>query len=92
MYIIVLLLGSGIMMMYGYPFNDSIFEFASSLGTVGLSVGVTRPDMPPVLLWLQTAGMFLGRLEMFVVIIGSIKIVRDLGIILRRNRSHVIRH
>lgn len=91
-YIIILLLGSGIMMIYGYPFNESIFEFASSLGTVGLSVGITRPDMPPLLLWLQTAGMFLGRLEVFVVIIGSLKIVRDLGIILRQNRSQVIHH
>lgn len=78
MYLGVLLAGSALMMAYGYPLKDSLFEFASTLGTVGLSVGVTSPDMPPALLVAQSIGMLLGRLEIFVVIVGSLKLFADL--------------
>ncbi len=77
MYIAVLLGGTAVMAAYGYGLNESLFEFASTLGTVGLSVGVTRPDMPPLLMWVQSAGMLLGRLEIFAVIIGVLKLLTD---------------
>lgn len=51
----------------GVPLKDALFEFASSIGTVGLSVGVTSTSLPEWVLWIQIAGMFLGRLEFFVV-------------------------
>lgn len=77
LYLFLLVVGSGLMMIYGYSMQDSLFEFASSLGTVGLSVGVTSPDMPVPLLWIQSAGMLLGRLEIFSVLIGILKLVSD---------------
>ena len=46
---------------YGNPLPDSLFEYASSLSTVGLSIGVTSADAPVGLLWTQIVGMFLGR-------------------------------
>jgi trk system potassium uptake protein TrkH len=76
-YLVVFLVGSGLMMIYGYSMQDSLFEFASTLGTVGLSVGVTSPDMPASLLWLQSVAMVLGRLEIFTVIIGIVKLALD---------------
>lgn len=78
LYIVILLTGTGILAAYGYSFQDSLFEYASALGTVGLSVGVTTPDMPVVGLWAMIVGMLLGRLEIYVVFIGVIKIAKDL--------------
>jgi Trk-type K+ transport system membrane component len=33
--------------------------------------------MPPLALWTMTAGMFLGRLEMYVIFIAIIKVSKD---------------
>lgn len=47
-----------------------MFEFASSLGTVGLSIGLTGPSTNSGTLIIEIIGMILGRLEIFIVIIG----------------------
>lgn len=60
--------------------SDAMFEFASSLGTVGLSIGITGPTTNNMTLIIEMIGMLLGRLEIFIVIIGihlSIKVVSD---------------
>ncbi|GEM_PF-2473650 len=62
-----------------YSLRNAMFEFASSLGTVGLSVGVTSLSTPTHIIWLQTAAMLLGRLEFFVVFIALAKGWRDIG-------------
>jgi trk system potassium uptake protein len=62
----------------GYPLQDSLFEAASTVSTVGLSVGITAADAPVAVLWTQIVGMLLGRLEYLVVIIGIMKIAGDL--------------
>ena len=49
------------------------------LGTVGLSVGVTSAGAPAGLLWTETVGMILGRLEFFVVFMGITRMVVNLG-------------
>ncbi|WP_305046823.1 TrkH family potassium uptake protein [Geoalkalibacter sp.] len=67
---------------YGHPLADSLFEFASSLGTVGLSVGLTSAAAPDGQLWIQIGGMILGRLEFFVVFAGLLKLGRDLPLLL----------
>jgi trk system potassium uptake protein TrkH len=67
-----------ILSAYGYPFVESAFEFASSIGTVGLSVGITSAQTPEGVLWIQIFGMLLGRLEFFAIIVGLIKLIRDL--------------
>ena len=43
------------------------FEFASSLGTVGLSIGVTNSNTSTICLLIEIVGMVLGRLEIFVI-------------------------
>ncbi len=49
---------------------EGMFEFASSLGTVGLSIGITNPFTNDATLIVEMIGMFVGRLEIFVVFIG----------------------
>ena len=78
LYLAVFILGSGILSAYGYSLKDAMFEFASALGTVGLSVGLTTAQSPPGFLWTETLGMFLGRLEFFIVFVSVGKIIRDL--------------
>ncbi len=69
--------GSLALCAYGYPLHDSLFEFASALGTVGLSVGVTSANMPDGALWAEIAAMFLGRLEFFIIIVSALKLGKD---------------
>jgi trk system potassium uptake protein TrkH len=77
LYLATYLLGSLVIAATGISIKDSLFEFASALGTVGLSVGVTGPDASPIVLWTEIGGMFLGRLEFLVIICGVMKITRD---------------
>ena len=77
LYLTTYALGSLIIAATGVSFKDSLFEFASALGTVGLSVGVTGPQASSVILWTEIAGMFLGRLEFFVIISGVMKLCSD---------------
>lgn len=83
-YMVVLFIGTSILTAYGYPLQDSLFEFASSLGTVGLSVGITLPTTPTVVLWAQIIGMLFGRLEIYVILIAGLKIIKDAKNILSR--------
>ncbi|MEJ2167218.1 MAG: potassium transporter TrkG [Desulfobacterales bacterium] len=48
----------------GYAPLDSLFEVTSATGTVGLSVGITRTDLPALLKGVLCADMLMGRLEM----------------------------
>jgi len=84
LYMAVYGLGVMILCSYGYSLNDSLFEFASALGTVGLSVGVTSAQMPDGALWAEIFAMFLGRLEFIVVIISLVKIGKDIGLMVKR--------
>ncbi|RME44412.1 MAG: TrkH family potassium uptake protein [Caldilineae bacterium] len=70
-------IGSGILAAHGYSLKESLFEFASALSTVGTSVGVTAPDAAPGVLWTEIAGMFLGRLEFYTVVVGTLKLAAD---------------
>lgn len=66
-YLAVLAIGTGILVANGFDFLPSVFEYASALGTVGLSVGIVSAAAPDSALWGMTAGMFMGRLEFFVI-------------------------
>jgi len=77
-YIVVLLVGSFMIMLHGHSFENSLFEFASTIGTVGLSVGILNASAPNFLLWTGTFGMFLGRLEFYVIFIAISKVVLDI--------------
>ena len=60
-----------------YSLRDSLFEFASSLGTVGITIGVSTTHAPNHVIWIETVGMLLGRLEFYVVFIALIKFIND---------------
>jgi len=77
LYLATYALGSLVIAATGVSLKDSLFEFASALGTVGLSVGVTGPHTSLVILWTEIVGMLLGRLEFFVVLSGIMKILGD---------------
>jgi trk system potassium uptake protein TrkH len=63
----------------GCPLFDAMFEFASALGTVGISNGLTNPGTDAGTLIIEMVGMILGRLEVFIVFVGvysGVKAVR----------------
>lgn len=76
-YLVLFFVGVSILTAYGYPLEKSMFEFASSLGTVGLSVGITSPTAPVGVLWTEIGGMLFGRLEIYAIFIAAIQIARD---------------
>ncbi|MBG0790242.1 MAG: TrkH family potassium uptake protein [Desulfovibrionaceae bacterium] len=77
LYMALFTLGVLLLCACGFSLENSLFEFASSLGTVGLSIGVTSPDMPGSALWAETLAMFMGRLEFLVVVASLFKLGRD---------------
>ncbi len=83
LYLAAYALGSLILAACGVNLRDALFEFSSALGTVGLSIGVTLPNASPVILWTESAGMFLGRLEFLVIFSAIIKLARDAAAALR---------
>lgn len=87
LYFVIYFIGVAIMLAHGYTLRDSMFEFASSIGTVGLSVGITSPSAPLPVLWIQIIGMLFGRLEIFVIFYAFIKIIKDMKAIFRRSKG-----
>ncbi len=77
LYVAAFVVGSGIIAAHGYPLQDSLFEFASALSTVGISVGITSAAAPAGVLWVEMLAMFLGRLEFFTIVIGVLKLFHD---------------
>ncbi len=78
LYLFVLVLGTGVLAASGYSLQDSLFEFASALGTVGLSRGVIAAEAPTAVLWASIAGMLLGRLEFLIIFLSLAKVAADL--------------
>ena len=70
-YLVALVGGSFVYTLYGVPVGDAVFHFASALSTVGLGMGVTSAGAPPVVLWVTTIGMFVGRLEFYPVFVAA---------------------
>ena len=54
---------------HGYPALDALFEVASASGTVGLSTGITRPDLEPFLKAVLCFDMLAGRVEIFALLV-----------------------
>ena len=70
-YLILYVGGSLLMTVTAHcTLTEALFEFASALGTVGLSIGITGPATNNATLLVEIAGMILGRLEIFIVLIG----------------------
>lgn len=66
--------------------TDAMFEFSSALGTVGLSIGITGPTTNNATLIVEMAGMLLGRLEIFIVLIGIYSGISIIGQKLKRSK------
>jgi trk system potassium uptake protein TrkH len=77
-YLSTLLIGTLVFTAYGYSLQESLFEFSSALGTVGLSIGLISFNSPPLILWTANVGMFMGRLEFYVVFVAIAKIFMDM--------------
>lgn len=75
-YLIFLLMGTLVFVGYGYQLQDSLFETASALGTVGLSLGLYTYQSPPLVLWMGSTLMFIGRLEILIVLISIVNIFK----------------
>jgi trk system potassium uptake protein TrkH len=52
-----------------YSLAASFFESASASGTVGLSAGITNPDMSPVIEITYIFQMWTGRLEIIPILV-----------------------
>lgn len=79
LYVFALVIGTFFFASFGnHTLPNALFEYASTLGTVGLSVGITGPSAHPAILWFSSVSMFLGRLEFFVIFIAISKFGRDL--------------
>jgi len=82
LYLVTYLIGVGILTAYGFSLQDSLFEYASAIGTVGLSIGVSTYKAPGAVLWAETLGMFLGRLEFMVALVSLVKVAKDIPVLL----------
>lgn len=70
-YMILFIVGTLLMTITAQcTLTEAMFEYASALGTVGLSIGLTGPATNSATLLIEMAGMILGRLEIFIVLIG----------------------
>jgi len=53
----------------GYSPLDALFEVASACGTVGLSTGITRPELEPILKCVLCFDMLAGRVEIVALLV-----------------------
>ena len=86
LYLLTYAIGVMILCACGYGLPDSLFEFASAIGTVGLTIGVTSVKMHDAALWAETLAMFLGRLEFIVVFVSILKLAGDARRAMRMER------
>ncbi|TFL17403.1 TrkH family potassium uptake protein [Jannaschia formosa] len=68
LYIATVLICWGAFLAAGHPPLAALFDVVSAVSTVGLSSGLTGPDLGPVLTGVLTVGMLLGRLEFLALI------------------------
>ena len=87
-YLVIYIAGSLLMTVTaGCSLMEGMFDFASSLSTVGLSIGITNPLTNNATLIVEMAGMLLGRLEIFIVLIGFSFGFRSLKKCFRRKKA-----
>ncbi len=58
-----------VFLAYGYDALDALFEVVSATGTVGMSTGITRAALEPVLKAVLCVDMLLGRLEIIALMV-----------------------
>ena len=77
-YLLTYTIGVLVFLADGFTLKESMFEFASAIGTIGLSVGITGPEMPLASKIAQIFGMWLGRLEFIAIFHAFIRLGRSL--------------
>jgi trk system potassium uptake protein TrkH len=87
LYLAIFTVGSLAYSLFGHSIQDSAFEFASVLGTVGFSTGITNPNASAGVLWIGIAGMILGRFEVYFVLMAMTTLIKD-GAETLRGRHH----
>ncbi len=75
-YLLFLLAGAMVFMLYGNSLANSLFEVASAEGNVGLSVGITSHTMPWVEKIVLILEMWFGRLEIYPVLLMFVDIFK----------------
>jgi len=69
-YLIVLGLSTfTVLWIEGFPLVDTLFETSSAMGTVGLTTGLTSPDLSPWSKLILILNMWMGRLEIIPVLV-----------------------
>ncbi|ADE16203.1 cation transporter [Nitrosococcus halophilus Nc 4] len=66
---LVVMLSWLVFVLLGEPPLDALFEVISATGTVGLSTGITGPELHPLLKLLLCIDMLLGRLEIIALLV-----------------------
>lgn len=74
LYMIVVLVSTGIITLFGYTFTDSLFMVSSCIGCNGLGYGATGVNgayalLPDAVKWLLVVDMLVGRLELFTFLV-----------------------
>lgn len=70
-YLLLFIVGAlALTLTAGCGLVEAMFEFASALGTVGLSIGLTGPATGSATLIVEMIGMIMGRLEIFIILTG----------------------
>lgn len=68
LYIVTVLICWSVFLAAAQPALPALFEVVSAVSTVGLSSGLTGPELPPHLVSVLIAAMLLGRLEFIALI------------------------
>jgi trk system potassium uptake protein TrkH len=69
LFIAVVLLSWIAFVLHGYPPLDALFEVVSACATVGLSTGISGPELEGVLQGVLIIDMLLGRLEIIALLV-----------------------
>jgi trk system potassium uptake protein TrkH len=69
LYLALLCLSALLLVFIGFASTDALFESASALGTVGLSAGVTSPQLATGAKLVLIFDMWAGRLEILPVLV-----------------------
>lgn len=87
LYLLSFVTGSFVLMFHGYDITSSMFEFASAMNGVGLSSGITSPNMPLSAMWTLIVGMFTGRFEFLIIVYAFARVLSDVtGYVKTRRR------
>ncbi len=86
-FIFIGLFGAFLLSLDGHDFGQAFFDAFSTLSTIGLSIGTVTREMSNYTMWVYTALMIIGRLEVYIVILAIARIGKDIGDGIKELRS-----